>query len=143
MSRRYSLTESDLKAIEKKLFRCQQIDSAIQFRKFELETKSSTDDNVGGGRSSKISKPVEDIVMKWDADGKLQSLYEFKRRIAELQKWFSDDEDLRLVFQYRWLSEKHYTVSEIANKCHITERQYFRKRRAILEKYDELSDGFW
>ena len=142
LSRRYNLTESDLKAIEKKLFRYQKIDSAIQYRKYELEMKI-TDSNIGGSRSNKISKPTEDIVMKWDADGKLQSLYEFKRRISELQKWFSEDEELNLIFSYRWLSEKHYTVSEIAAKCNITERQYFRKRRAILEKYDEISDGFW
>ena len=142
MSRQYNLTESDLKAIEKKLFRCQRIDSAIQYRKFELEMKI-TDSNVGGSRSNRISKPTEDIVMKWDADSKLQNLYEFKRRISELKKWFSNDEDLNLVFLYRWESEKHYTVSEIAAKCNITERQYFRKRRAILEKYDEISDGFW
>lgn len=119
MSRQYNLTESDLKAIEKKLFRCQRIDSAIQYRKFELEMKI-TDSNVGGSRSNRISKPTEDIVMKWDADGKLQNLYEFKRRISELKKWFSNDEDLNLVFLYRWESEKHYTVSEIAAKCNIT-----------------------
>ena len=143
MSRRYNLTDSDLKAIEKKLFMCQRIDHAIQYRKYELEVKQSHDNNIGGGRSSIISKPVEDMVMKWDADSKLQSLYEFKNRINELQDWFGDDEDMQLVFHYRWLSGKRYTVPEIADKCHITERQYFRKRRAILEKYDEICDGFW
>ncbi|MDM5146170.1 hypothetical protein ICE98_03307 [Lactococcus lactis] len=41
MSRRYNLTDSDLKAIEKKLFMCQRIDHAIQYRKYELEVKQS------------------------------------------------------------------------------------------------------
>ena len=68
MSRRYTLSQNDLKMIENKLFMYKRIDNAIAVRKQELKIKENRDENFGGGHSNKISKPVEELVMKWDAD---------------------------------------------------------------------------
>lgn len=142
MNKYEKLDPSDLKAIEKKLLMVQRVDHAIQYRKYELEIKDR-DMNVGGSRPTRIANPTENLIMKWDSDSKLQSLYEFKKRIEELKNWFNDDEDLQLVFHYCFESDKHYTIDEIAEKIYMNDRTVRRKKRKILEKYHEITDGFW
>ena len=141
MSRRYSLSQSDMKIIENKLYLYKRIDNAIAVRKRELEVKQNHDENIGGGRSSIISKPVESIVMKWDADIQLQNFNNFRKIVEDMLEEL--DEKMKLIFHYRWIDPNHYTWEEIAELCDIQERQIYRKRRAILELYDEKSGGFW
>ncbi|HCS86708.1 MULTISPECIES: DUF722 domain-containing protein [Lactococcus] len=141
MSRRYTLSQNDLKMIENKLFMYKRIDNAIAVRKQELKIKENRDENFGGGRSNKISKPVEELVMKWDADPQIQNFNNFRNLVDEM---LTELDDLnQLIFHYRWIDSNRYTWEEIADKCKLTERQIYRKRRAILELYDDKTGGFW
>jgi RinA family phage transcriptional activator len=139
--RRYVLSQNDLKIIENKLYLYKRIDNAIAVRKQELEVKENHDENTGGGRSSKISKPVEELVMKWQADPQIQNFNNFRKLVDDMLLELDDVN--RLIFHYRWVDSNRYTWEEIADKCELKERQVYRKRRAILELYDEKSGGFW
>lgn len=141
MSRRYTLTRQDMKVISRKLYLYREIDNAIAVRKRELEVKKSYDNNIGGGKSNKISKPVEELVMKWDADPQIQNFNNFRKIVEDLMK--SLDDISKEVFHYQWIDDNYYTEEEIAKKCFTTDRTVRRKKRAILEKYDKLCGGFW
>lgn len=141
MSRRYTLSQNDLKMIENKLFMYKRIDNAIAVRKQELKIKENRDDNFGGGRSNKISKPVEELVMKWDADPQIQNFNNFRNLVDEMLTEL--DDKTKLIFHYRWIDSNLYTWEEITELVELTERQIYRKRRAILELYDKKSGGFW
>lgn len=139
--RRYVLSQNDLKIIENKLYLYKRIDNAIAVRKQELEVKENHDENIGGGRSNKISKPVEELVMKWQEDPQIQNFNNFRKLVDDMLLELDDVN--RLIFHYRWIDSNRYTWEEIADKCELKERQIYRKRRAILELYDEKSGGFW
>ncbi|WDA68330.1 DUF722 domain-containing protein [Lactococcus lactis] len=139
--RRYVLSQNDLKIIENKLYLYKRIDNAIAVRKQELEVKENHDENIGGGRSNKISKPVEELVMKWQEDPQIQNFNNFRKLVDDMLLELDDVN--RLIFHYRWIDSNRYTWEEIADKCELKERQVYRKRRAILELYDEKSGGFW
>lgn len=139
--RRYVLSQNDLKIIENKLYLYKRIDNAIAVRKQELEVKENHDENIGGGRSNKISKPVEELVMKWQEDPQIQNFNNFRKLVDDMLLELDDVN--RLIFHYRWVDSNRYTWEEIADKCELKERQVYRKRRAILELYDEKSGGFW
>ena len=141
MAKGYKLSQNDLKMIQNKLFMYKRIDNAIAIRKQELKMKENRDENFGGGRSNKISKPVEELVMKWDADPQIQNFNNFRNLVDEM---LTELDDLnRLIFHYRWIDSNRYTWEEIAEKCFISERTVRRKRRVILELYDEKSGGIW
>lgn len=139
--RRYVLSQNDLKIIENKLYLYKRIDNAIAVRKQELEVKENHDENIGGGRTNKISKPVEELVMKWQEDAQIQNFNNFRKLVDDMLLELDDVN--RLIFHYRWIDSNRYTWEEIADKCELKERQVYRKRRAILELYDEKSGGFW
>lgn len=141
MAKGYKLSQNDLKMIENKLFLYKRIDNAIAVRKQELKIKENRDENFGGGRSNKISKPVEELVMKWDADLQIQNFNNFRNLVDEMLTEL--DDLMREIFHYRWIDSNRYTWEEIAEKCFISERTVRRKRRVILELYDEKSGGIW
>ena len=141
MSRRYKLSQNDLKIIENKLFMYKKIDNAIAVRKQELKIKETRDENFGGGRSGKISNPTHDTVEQWLTDDRIIYHECFRKIVDEV---INELDDLnRLIFHYRWIDSNRYTWEEIADKCGIKIRQIYRKRRAILELYDDKSGGFW
>ncbi|PGS81647.1 transcriptional regulator [Bacillus cereus] len=141
MSRRYKLSVNDLKIIENKLFLYRRIDNAIAVRKQELKIKETHDENVGGSRSGRISNPTHDTVERWLTDTQIINFTNFKKTVDEMLKEL--DDEMKQIFHYRWVDPNRYTWEEIAEKCFRPERAIYRKRRAILELYDEKSGGFW
>ena len=137
MSRRYRLTRSALDNLDAKLKNYRDIENTINRRKYEIENDKKVYENIGGGRANKISKPVEDIVIKWFEDSQLQSLYAFKnaveRTIADL-----NDENMK-IFTMRWLDPNQLTWREICETLHWGKSTVYRRREIILELFDKHS----
>ncbi|QSE76327.1 transcriptional regulator [Lactococcus taiwanensis] len=141
MSRRYRLSKQDMKSISKKLYLYREVDKAIAIRKQELMIREQHDENIGGGRSSKISNPTHDIVEKWMMDDQIIYIENFRKRVDELINKLDDAS--KLLFHYQWIDTNYYTEDELAKLCLMSDRTVRRKKRAILEMYDDACGGFW
>ena len=137
MSRRYILSRKALENLDDRLFNYREIDNKINRRKFELEHDTKPALNVGGGKSGKISKPVEEIVIKWDEDSQLSSMYAFKTAVNKVIEKLN--EEMLEIFMARWLDVNEPSWEEIAEKLYISRRTVYRKRQIILELFDKYS----
>ena len=68
------LSEVELRSLDLKLFDYQQIDRKIAIRKLEIQTETSNDCNVGGGKANTISKPTENVIARWSSDVRINGL---------------------------------------------------------------------
>lgn len=125
------LTSTQLKSLDEWLFNYASISNQIAIRKLELQTDNPSNDcNVGGGRANRINKATEDIVAKWDSDGRIKSYENFKECVERLRAML--DDELNLVFSLRWEYSSCKTWEEIADEIHVSIKSIYRKRERIL-----------
>lgn len=130
------LSRATKDCLDEELFQYNRIAREITFRKLELETQREHDENIGGGRSSIISKPVETIVMKYEDDPRIRYL---KKMQTDVEKCYAQlTQEQKHIFELRWLLEEVNTWEEIAGKLHFTRRSIYLKREKILEKYAKV-----
>lgn len=137
MSRRYRLSRKALENLDDRLFNYREIESKINRRKFELEHDRKPAENIGGGKPNRISKPVEDIVIKWDEDSQLNNMYAFKTAVENVLSQLN--EEMTEIFAARWLDVNEPSWEEIAEKLYMSKAKVYRKRLIILELFDKHS----
>ena len=103
----------------------------IEIRKAELNDIPSTDENIGGGRSSFVSKPTEAIIERWDSDERLKSL-EARQNALERTLDTLDDE-LTSIFWMRWSRGSLNSWEAIAAEYGYSRSAIYNKRTRILE----------
>ncbi|MCK1187789.1 transcriptional regulator [Streptococcus uberis] len=124
------LSNSQLKAFDEWLFDYRDIDRKIALRKLEIQTPVSTDVNVGGGKSSLVSRKTEDVVAKWSSDWQIASYERFKGSVE--RTLLQLDDELKEIFNLRWGIGSSNTWEEIAPKIHTSIKGVYRKREHIL-----------
>lgn len=120
-------------SLDEELFEYHTIAQEIALRKLEIETGKELDENIGGGRTSIISKPVETLVIKYSVDPRIEYLEKLKLNVERC--YDSLTEEQKKIFDMRWLSEESNTWEEIAGKLYLSEKSIYRKREKILERY--------
>lgn len=109
----------------------QTVDHDIRMREFELDYPiPERDDNIGGGRSSFISRPQERIAIKRDEDKRLQYLYKLKHDCAVVVAALDDNQ--YALYQLRYQCDGYYSWTEAAEQLHIGKSVVYRKRYALL-----------
>ncbi|PJO44917.1 transcriptional regulator [Lysinibacillus xylanilyticus] len=83
------------------------------------------------------SSPVEEIVIKWDEDRHLKSLYAFKEAVELTLSEFNDEN--KEIFFAHWLDVNEPSWEEIAEKLYMSVAKVYRKRRIIIEILDKHS----
>ena len=91
----------------------------------------AVDKTKGGGKSNRISKPVEMTIERWDGDKRLNSLYAQKEAIEATIDTL--DEELTRIFCLRWSIGSKKTWEEIACEIPCDKSTIYRKRERILE----------
>lgn len=129
------LTNAQLKAFDEWLFDYHSVDKKIAERKLEIQTQREYDENVGGGRSSNISKVTEELVIKWSRDGRIKALESFKKAVQETFNML--DDELQTIFNLRWGIGSCNTWEEISHKTHISKTNIYLKRERILSIFAE------
>ena len=124
------LSEVELRALDLKLFDYQQIDRKIAIRKLEIQTETSTDCNIGGGKANIVTKPTETLIERWSSDVRLIGLEHFRSAIEETLDAL--DDELKEVFYLRWSRGSVKTWEEIADMIHVSRKSVYRKRERIL-----------
>lgn len=130
------LSRATKDSLDEELFQYNRIAKEIAIRKVELETQREHDENIGGGRSSIISKPVENLVIKYENDARIKYLRELQANVEECYRQLTEEQ--KTIFDLRWLLEEVNTWEEIAGKMHYTTKHIYRKREKILEKYAKV-----
>nr|DAN51245.1 MAG TPA: Protein of unknown function (DUF722) [Caudoviricetes sp.] len=125
-----SLNNRELHNLDQELFKFRGIDKAIWTRKAELMAKSG-DDFVGSSGSG-VSKPTENMVMKFATDVPLKNLELFKETVETFKKQLTGEQ--LDIFYFRW-GQANLDWEEIAEKQFTSNATIYRKRRNILETY--------
>ena len=95
--------------------------------------------NSGGSKTNSVSRPTEEIVVKFNKDVKLKNLELFKETVEHFLKDL--DKEQMEIFELRWMNTTsifYYTWEEIGAKLHMSRKTIYRKRRVILEKFAQL-----
>lgn len=137
MGKRYRLSRRTLENLDDRLFNYRDIESKINRRKYELEHDRKPAENIGGGKSNLISKPVEQIVIKWDEDIQLKNMYAFKDAVDTILSKMN--EEMIEIFMARWMDVNEPSWEEIADKLYMSRAKVYRKRQIILELFDTYS----
>ena len=137
MANRYRLSRRALENLDDRLYNYRNIESKINRRKYELEHDRKPSENIGGGKSNLISKPVEQIVIKWDEDSQLKNMYAFKEAVDTLLSKMN--EEMFEIFMARWMDVNEPSWEEIADKLYMSRAKVYRKRQIILELFDTYS----
>lgn len=95
------------------------IDEYIKDRKLELAyPPKEVDENVGGGKSSKVSRPQETYVVTLDQDMRLRMLERQKSAVTDC--YLAADKDTRIIVDELYF-KKHptYTISGLSTQHKI------------------------
>ena len=65
----------------------------------------------------------------------------FRKRVDNLISKLDDAS--KILFHYQWVDTNYYTEEELGKLCFMSDRTVRRKKRAILEMYDDDCGGFW
>lgn len=125
------LTNAQKEALDQLLSDNWKFKRDIEIRKAELNDIPNTDENIGGGRSSFISKPTEAIIERWDSDERLKSL-EARQNALERTLDTLDDE-LTSIFWLRWSRGSLNSWEAIAAEYGYSRSAIYNKRTRILE----------
>lgn len=125
-----TLSNRDLHSLDKELYKHKTIDRDIWARKAELMAKNGED--LVGSRGSGISKPTENIIIKFSVDVPLKNLELFKETVETFKAQLTQEQ--LDIFELRW-GQARLDWEEIADKLYISTATIYRKRAAILETY--------
>ncbi|TPR41257.1 hypothetical protein DY123_07135 [Apilactobacillus micheneri] len=128
--------------VEKMLFDYPKIDGYINKRRNEIKNPfvEDRDENVGGGKSNKITKAIENYVITVDEDKTLQSLKQQKESINEALTVLNPD--ISMVFKrYYFNNEARYkTLQGLATEYHVSKSLLYKERdmffKDILKSMD-------
>lgn len=129
----FELSKQDLWWLEDKFQRYKQMDKEIAIRKEELKIKQ-VDENIGGGKTNQISRPVENEVLKGINDPYIKTRELWKESIEKIYKE-SSEEVQKIVCEKYWSDKSYMSWSQIAKDNYISKSQVYRLRYDILERF--------
>lgn len=97
------------------------IDTKILLRRSELQWQPHDDDNIGGGRAiNKISRPFDDLVIKYESDQVLHELTKQRDAIKRLETTFS--EETKQIVQMHYDRRERLSWVIISLRMNLSER---------------------
>ncbi len=131
-----NLSRATLDSLDEEIFEYNSIAREIAVRKIDLDTQNDYDENVGGGKTNRISRVVEDTVIRYDKDSRIRYLTKLRKDIEQCYQELTDDQ--KEIFDMRWLLDESNDWPYIAEKKHWSNKTIYRKREAILIKYAKI-----
>ncbi|WP_291472184.1 transcriptional regulator [Companilactobacillus sp.] len=108
------------------------INNLIATRVLELDHPwKQTDENIGGGRSSHISRPQEEIVIKRENDIRLQWLLKLQVAGDKAVEQFTDEQ--QRMYELKYLSNDYYDWEIVGDIMGCSHTSIYRKRYKFLE----------
>lgn len=116
------------------------IDSLIILRRTELQWQPHDDDNLGGGRAiNKISRPFDDLVIKYESDQVLHELRNQRDTIKRIEA--SWDETTREIVRMHYDRSDRLTWLLISLRMNLSERTCRSYQKAFKDSVSEALTG--
>ena len=128
-----SLDSNDLKWLEDKFERYQQLDREIAIRKEELKIRED-DQNIGGGKSNVVGNPIESQVIREQSDPFIVQREAWKRGIDKTIH--KQNIDVKAMIEDKYWGENSYmdwvTIGEVHG---FQQAKTYRIRYKFLEEF--------
>jgi RinA family phage transcriptional activator len=132
------LKKATFKHIESELYSYKDTLREIeQLRKDIMFTKENDDENIGGGRSSYVSSPTEQIATRLVTHKRLNKLEEIALAIEKVYAGLPADYQKLVKLKY-WTKPQLKTWEGIADDLHVSGRQAMRWRDEIVYAVAEV-----
>ncbi|MDI6614719.1 DUF722 domain-containing protein [Leuconostoc suionicum] len=117
------------------------IDMKILLRRSELQWQPHDDDNIGGGRAiNKVTRPLDDLMSKYEADSILHELTKQRDAIKRLETTFS--EETRQIVQMHYDRRERLSWVVISLRMNLSERtcRTYQKtfKDSVAQTFNEL-----
>lgn len=130
------LKPGTVKHIESELYDYHDTLKRIQYRRQEILSAKSVDENTGGGKSNIPSRPTEQLATRLVSDLQLQELERIAGAIEHVYN-ICDDERKKLIRMKYWTKPQTKTWEGIAQDLHISRRQAFNWRDQVVQAVGE------
>lgn len=127
------LTEEN-KTIEGYWMNIKQLRNDLKYREWELTENKSTDENIGGGKSNRISDTTARKAMILAEDKKYQNL---KERVQAIDSVYSSlDTEMREFVEIRYFSDDaaYLDWEDVAVEIGITKSKAFKMRNKLIDE---------
>lgn len=117
------------------------IDMKILLRRSELQWQPHDDDNIGGGRAiNKVTRPLDDLIAKYETDSILHELTKQRDAIKRLETTFS--EETRQIVQMHYDRRERLSWVVISLRMNLSERtcRTYQKtfKDSVAQTFNEL-----
>ncbi|MGR8824916.1 DUF722 domain-containing protein [Leuconostoc mesenteroides] len=117
------------------------IDMKILLRRSELQWQPHDDDNIGGGRAiNKVTRPLDDLIAKYETDSILHELTKQRDAIKRLETTFS--EETRQIVQMHYDRRERLSWVVISLRMNLSERtcRTYQKtfKDSVVQTFNEL-----
>lgn len=130
------LTTAQAKTIEEYWSNLKDLKRQLRFREWELTENRSTDENIGGGKSNRISDTTGDKAVLLLNDEKYSH---YKKIVQAIEQTYANaDSDMQTIADMRyWDKDGVYEWEDIADKLYISRSKVLRKRNLLIDKTAE------
>lgn len=104
----------------------------IAKRRAELSVRE-VDENVGGGKSNIMGKPVENLAVRYMTDKRLLFLKSVQEAIHDTLDGL--DDSTRKIIELRYFHNDEYSWKQVAKLCSYSPAQIYRIRYRVLETF--------
>lgn len=128
------LSQAQAKAIEEYWLNINHYRKQLKFREWELTENKTTDENIGGGRSNRISDTTGNKAIILLNDERYQHL---KKIISAVEGTYDslDDDQKTIVHMRYWDKENNcYEWSHVADELYMSVQRVLRKRNALIDE---------
>lgn len=117
------------------------IDTKILLRRSELQWQPHDDDNIGGGRAiNKVTRPLDDLIAKYETDSILHELTKQRDAIKRLETTFS--EETKQIVQMHYDRRERLSWVVISLRMNLSERtcRTYQKtfKDSVAQTFNEL-----
>lgn len=117
------------------------LDTKILLRRSELQWQPNNDDNIGGGRAqNKHSRPVDNLIARYEADYILHELVKQRDAIKRLETTFN--EETKQVVQMHYDRRERLSWAIISMRMNLSERTCRSYQKAfkdiVASSFNEL-----
>lgn len=117
------------------------IDTKILLRRSELQWQPHDDDNIGASRAiNKVTRPLDDLIAKYEADSILHELTKQRDAIKRLETTFS--EETKQIVQMHYDRRERLSWVVISLRMNLSERtcRTYQKtfKDSVAQTFNEL-----
>ena len=126
------LSRYDLSYYERLFMDYHRYPTLIAKRRAELSIRE-VDENVGGGKSNIMGKPVENLAVRYLTDKRLLFLQNVEESIHDTLDGL--DDNTRKIIELRYFNNDQYNWRQVAKQFNYSNAQVYRIRYRVLETF--------